>query len=360
MLYTPLEPSICSSYSSAMATTAFSTPNLASQLVNRILAIKPLANLAKHQARQMMIKRAESIGVYWTQEVEALKAHNWDTTLAQVKNPNLDYPDYYLTSFHAYEEGNLGWNPALEVEVAARAVHARIWQDAGAKGDAWLRQSYHDVLTATLPQSPKAIVDLGCGVGMSTFALQTTYPEAKITGVDLSPYFLAVAHYQSDVRGQETDLGTRRYADIGSSPSPQTTTLKPQPASHPTPHTPRSAPNWLHAPAEATGLPSAAFDLVSACLVFHELPQNAAIAILQEARRLLRPGGHFALMDMNPKSEVFEKMPPYVLTLLKSTEPYLDQYFGLDLRQALIDAGFAEPTIACNSPRHRTVIARVR
>ncbi|MGA7935662.1 MAG: SAM-dependent methyltransferase, partial [Kovacikia sp.] len=161
-----------------MTTTVFSPPRLASQFVNGILAIKPLANLAKHQARQMMIKRAESIGVYWTAEVEALKAYDWDTDLAQVKTPNLEYPEYYLTSFHAYEEGNLGWNPAWEVEVAARAVHARIWKDAGAQGDARLRQSFHNVLIPTLPQAPQAIADLGCGVGMSTFAMQAIYPGA--------------------------------------------------------------------------------------------------------------------------------------------------------------------------------------
>ncbi|HEY9660835.1 MAG TPA: SAM-dependent methyltransferase, partial [Allocoleopsis sp.] len=66
------------------------------------------------------------------------------------------------------------------------------------------------------------------------------------------------------------------------------------------------------------------------------------------------------IMDMNPNSEIYAKMPPYILTLLKSTEPYLDQYFSLDLEQAIYDAGFARPTVICNSPRHRTVIAQVR
>jgi len=45
------------------------------------------------------------------------------------------------------------------------------------------------------------------------------------------------------------------------------------------------------------------------------------------------------------------------LTLLKSTEPYLDQYFGLDIEQALVDSGFAQPTITCNTLRHRTIVA---
>ncbi|HTL89266.1 MAG TPA: class I SAM-dependent methyltransferase, partial [Leptolyngbya sp.] len=117
--------------------------------------------------------------------------------------------------------------------------------------------------------------------------------------------------------------------------------------------------HWLHAAAESTNLPAASYDLVSACLLFHELPQTAAIAILQEARRLLRPGGHLAIMDMNPQSEIHAKMPPYILTLLKSTEPYLDQYFALDLASAIVDAGFAQPTLTCNTPRHRTLIAQV-
>jgi ubiquinone/menaquinone biosynthesis C-methylase UbiE len=304
--------------------TTIAAPTLASRLVNRVLAIKPLANLAKHRARQMMIQRAESIGVHWMQEVAALQARDWDADLRHVKNADLRYPDYYLRSFHAYEEGNLGWQPAWEVEVAAYAVHARIWPDGGAEGDSRLRQSYHAVLQAQLPTAPQAIVDLGCSVGMSTFALQNAFPNAGITGVDLSPYFLAVANHSAQQR----------------------------PVAVP--------PTWVHAAAEATGLPDACCDLVSACLVFHELPQSAAIAIFQEAHRLLRPGGHLAIMDMNPRSDIYAKMPPYILTLLKSTEPYLDEYFALDIEDAIAQAGFARPTITPNTPRHRVVLASVQ
>jgi ubiquinone/menaquinone biosynthesis C-methylase UbiE len=296
-------------------------PGLASRLVNGLLAIKPLANYAKHQARQMMIDRAEKMGVYWRKEAETLRNRNWDTELAQVQNPQLVYPDYYVCSFHAYETGNLSWEAASEVEVAAIAVHAKIWPEAGINGDAKLRQSYHDILKAQLPQAPRDIVDLGCSVGMSTFALQELYSEASLTGVDLSEYFLAVAQYRSKQRNIPI--------------------------------------KWVHAAAESTGLPENSCDLVSACLMFHELPQEPSRKIFQEARRLLRPGGHLAIMDMNPKSEAFAKMPPYIFTLLKSTEPYMDEYFTLDISQAIIDAGFQAPRITINSPRHRTIIAQV-
>ncbi|MCG6134920.1 MAG: class I SAM-dependent methyltransferase [Nostoc sp. LLA-1] len=302
----------------AAVTTA---PGLASRLVNGILAIKPLANLAKHQARQMMIKRAERIGVPWTQEVEKLQARDWTKELAQVQNPQISYPEYYLRPFHAYEQGDLSWQAAFELEVAANTVHAGIWPDAGAKGDAQLRQSYHNILTAQIPNPPQDILDLACGVGLSTFTLQEVYPQSQITGLDLSPYFLAVANYRAQ----------QRQANI----------------------------NWLHAAAESTGLPDASFDLVSIFLMCHELPQSVTRKIFVEMRHVLRPGGHLAIMDMNPQSEIYKKMPPYILTLLKSTEPYLDEYFALDIEQALVEAGFQVPTITRNTPRHRTVIAQV-
>jgi ubiquinone/menaquinone biosynthesis C-methylase UbiE len=297
-------------------------PGFLSRLINGLLSIKPVASFAKSKARKMMIDRAENMGVPWTDEARSLQKRNWDREFQQVQNPTLVYPDYYLRSFHAYDQGNLSWEAASEVEVAAKAVHAHIWKDAGVEGDSRLRNSYHEVLAAQIADSPQAILDLGCSVGMSTVSLQKLYPQATLTGLDLSPYFLSVAQYKFE----------QQHPNI----------------------------TWVHAAAESTGLPDSSFDLVSACLIFHELPTDASRQIIQEARRLLRPGGHLAIMDMNPQSEIYAKMPPYILTLLKSTEPYLDQYFSLDIEPAFVEAGFEKPTITSNSPRHRTIIAQVK
>jgi SAM-dependent methyltransferase len=294
------------------------TDSLAVRLVNQLLSVKPLADLARRQARKMMIQRAESVGVRWTEQVATLRQRPWKSELSLVEDVRLDYPEYYLKPFHAYAQGNLCWDAALEVEVAAHAAHARIWPQAGAQGDAKLRESYHKALEAQLPTVPHCILDIGCSVGMSTMALQSAFPAAAVTGLDLSPYFLAVAAYRAKA------LPIR----------------------------------WLHRPAEATHLPPESFDLVSACLLFHELPKAASRQILQESYRLLQPGGYLAIMDMNPHSDIYKKMPAYILTLLKSTEPYLDEYFSLDLEDAIVDAGFTKPSVTCNTPRHRILIAR--
>lgn len=307
-----------------MTSATLVSPGLGTRLINGLLAITPVANLLKQQARSMMIKRAESVGVQWTEEAQRLRARGletWNAELQQVQDINLNYPSYYLQPFHAYETGNLSWDAATEVEVAAYAAHARIWSDAGSKeGDERLRQSFHTLLHQHLASDPQRILDLGCSVGMSTVALQEAYPQAEVTGLDLSPYFLAIAKY----RNQQT--------------------------------WPRL--QWVHAAAEAAPFADGSFDLVSTFLMCHELPQSATIAILQEAQRLLRPGGYLAIMDMNPRSEVFAQLPPYVFTLLKSTEPYLDEYFTLDLEGAIEAAGFQAPIVTCNSPRHRTLIAQ--
>ena len=79
---------------------------LASRLVNRILAIKPLADFAKTRARKMMIDRAEALGVPWRKNFDELSKRNWDLEWDAIVNPQLQYPEYYLTSFHAYPEGN--------------------------------------------------------------------------------------------------------------------------------------------------------------------------------------------------------------------------------------------------------------
>ncbi len=297
--------------------------NLASVLVSRVLDIKPIAQLARKQAREMMIKRAGKIGIDWRGNVEQLRALDWNEIIESIRDRSLTYPDYYTLPFHAYPEGNLDWEPAWEVETAALTVHSTIWsggENPQVDGDAQLRQSYHENLVKYIKDEPQSILDIGCSVGMSTMALQGIYPRAQLTGLDLSPYYLSVAQH----RAEEKKLEIR----------------------------------WIHALAESTGLKEKSFDLVSAFLLFHELPQKPTLEILQESYRLLKPGGYFAMMDMNPQSTIYREMPAYILTLLKSTEPHLDEYFTLDFGATVTKAGFAEPTIISNSPRHRTVIAQ--
>lgn len=295
---------------------------VSSQLINGLLSIRPVWALAKRQARSMMIRRAERLGIPWTATVNTLREVDWTPLWDSVVEPDLHIPANYQAAFHGYDAGHLCWEAAFEFEVASQAVHSSLYPEAGASSDQALRTGYHDALLAALPQTPATILDLHCTVGLGCFALHRTFPEAEVSGLDFSPHYLAVARHHD----------AQRQGGVS---------------------------QWHHALPEDTGLATGSFDLVSAFLLLHEMPQDTTRRILREARRLLRPGGSLAVMDMNPECSAYQTMPAAIMTLLKSTEPYLDAYFSFDLTRELEAAGFDQVSSRPCSPRHRAVVASV-
>lgn len=300
--------------------------DLLSRMVNLLIQTKPIYALMKQQARQVLIKTAEKNGVAWRQICQTLASSGVQEHLAEVTNPAVTYPDYYQVPFHAYDEGNLCWQAAFETEPATYAMALRVWPQETLTWQAAqdrLRGSFHQVLAEHGPQSVHDILDVGCSIGISTLALHRYYRQAQphpiqTVGLDLSPYMLAVAQ-RRDTQGEISA--------------------------------------WLHAQAENTGLPDASFDLVTLQFVTHELPHSATIAIFKEASRLVRPGGALAIVDNNPKSPVIQNLPPVLFTLMKSTEPWSDEYYTFNLEAALESVGFERVVTVPSDPRHRTIVA---
>lgn len=296
-----------------------------SRCVNTLIQIKPIYAVMKHQARQVLINTAEKNGVSWRKNVAALADSDVQQRFQTLTNPAVTYPDYYRVPFHAYDEGNLCWSAAFEAESATHAMALRVWKQeplTWQEAQTRLRDCFHQVLAVHCPQSVRDILDIGCSVGISTIALHHYYQSTqsvpvRTVGLDLSPYMLAVAQ----VRDVQHEI------------------------------------EWVHANAEATGFAAASFDLVTLQFVIHELPRQATQAILQEALRILRPGGSLALMDNNPQSPVIQSLPPVLFTLMKSTEPWSDDYYTFDVEAALDAIGFESIVTTASDPRHRTIVA---
>jgi SAM-dependent methyltransferase len=301
-----------------------------SRSVNLLIQTKPIYALMKQQARKVLIKTAEKNGIPWRQTVVELDRPDVTDRLGLLTDPAVTYPDYYRGPFHAYDEGNLCWKAAFEAEPATYSMALRVWPEDGLTWQAArdrLRGSFHEVLAEFGPAQVTDILDIGCSVGLSTLPLHRFYAERQgqdpqTIGLDLSPYMLAVAQHRAE-----------------SEPGAQ-------------------AIRWVHGLAEATGFASASFDLITLQFVIHELPQEATRSIAEEAMRLLRPGGALAIVDNNPKSPVIQSLPPVLFTLMKSTEPWTDEYYPLDVEALLTSVGFdVSPTIA-SDPRHRAIVAR--
>ena len=116
---------------------------------------------------------------------------------------------------------------------------------------------------------------------------------------------------------------------------------------------------YLHGLGEATSLGPNDIDLITICLVHHELPQTASQAMFQEAYRLLPTGGAISIMDMDPQAPNFKKFAanPFAFAAFKSTEPWITEYIAIDIESVLRDCGFVDVQIKSNSPRHRTIVA---
>ncbi|KAF6176088.1 hypothetical protein GIB67_000182 [Kingdonia uniflora] len=237
----------------------------------------------------------------------------------------------YLNPFHAYDEGNLSWLAAAEAEAATMSMVRRAIPYASSLEEAnkivrgnWLQaiEQHHQKYSGKL--KIEDILDIGCSVGVSTRFLVDRFSSAKVTGLDLSPYFLAVAQFKEKERAQ-------RMNPI----------------------------SWIHANGESTGLPCKSYDIVSLAYVLHECPRRAIVGLVKEAFRLLRPGGTIALTDNSPKSKILQELSPVLFTLMKSTEPYLDEYYLTDLEDVMKEAGFVNACTLLTDPRHRTVMGTV-
>lgn len=308
---------------------------VANALISSLFNVKPLYNMARSKARKSMVERGLQIDVDWSKEVthlessmELLKKH-----YEYLDRSSVIYPDYYKKPFHAYEEGNLCWQAAFEFEPAALTVHASIFtpdmKGLDREGDNILRSNFHRAMLTMLSERnfyPKRVLDIGCAGGLSTIKLSESFPEAEIIGIDLSPYMLSVAKFQLDTK--LTLVSAKKSI------------------------------TYLHAAGENTTLGPGDVDLVTVCLVSHELPSAAAKAIFDECYRILPAGGAFAIMDMDPDSESFQKIAsnPFAFTAFKSTEPWIQEYISMDLRKTLESSGFTNIKVKSNSPRHRTVV----
>ncbi|GIL47872.1 hypothetical protein Vafri_4507 [Volvox africanus] len=315
---------------------AWTGDSLVSKVVNWAIDTPPLYNSMKFFAKQAMKTSAESRGVSWDRHVaEMEKRKEIEVIKSELENPDLSYPDYYLKPFHAYETGNLEWLAAFEVQPATYAMAIRTFKDkvewSGVQCFVELRSRITNTIKSYqarhgLPP-PTFIADMGCSTGMSTIWLSEQFPEASITGLDLSPYFLAVAEWE------------RRHRAATS------------PASK------RSAPiTYVHGLAEQSPFAEASLDLVNFNFVIHECPQAAIESFVRESLRVLRPGGMVAFVDNNPKSATLQNLPPVLFTLMKSTEPWSDEYYSFDLEAAMRDVGFREVVTVETDHRHRCVM----
>ncbi len=167
------------------------------------------------------------------------------------------YPRYYLQNFHFQSDGYLSAASAErydhQVEVLFGGGAAAMRRQALVP----LRQALAEC-RAKQRRMPR-LLDLACGTGSFLREVKTNWPRLSVTGLDLSPYYLAVAR--------------RALA-------------------------PWSRTRFVEATAEATPFADGEFDVVTCVYLLHELPPGVRCAVAAEIRRVLGPGGTLILVEL--------------------------------------------------------------
>ena len=111
-------------------------------------------------------------------------------------DPKLVILGHFYAPIHAYKDGNLCWESALEENLWSKLIIAPLYNNA-LDCDVQMRQmrqKWLAIIASAVEGTPTFATDLGCGTGLSMYMLDSKAippsPE-KVTGTDLSTYKLA-------------------------------------------------------------------------------------------------------------------------------------------------------------------------
>ncbi|HEX2913379.1 MAG TPA: class I SAM-dependent methyltransferase [Chloroflexia bacterium] len=223
-----------------------------------------------------------------TRLLQPFQGLDWARAIQKYESPGFAYPDYYRRNYHGLEGGYLSPLAAITYD----PITAKIL----VPGEMRVRRAFVKHVSGILGDtSPRQILELATGTGSTTMLWRRAFAEAEISGIDLSPYMLVAA--ERKLAGQNVALRLGR--------------------------------------AEATGFAANSFDLIVTSLLFHEIPAAVARQVVEEAYRLLKPGGVLAVLDGNQKSNFMVRTVAGYFP-----EPYFLEYMNSDLGQMYRQCGF--------------------
>jgi len=181
-----------------------------------------------------------------------------------------------------------------------------------------------DTAKAAPIESPEKILELGCGSGQYTTGLAAAFPNAELWGCDLSTRQLEQAQRRANHAGLHWHL--------------------------------------FQAAAESTGLEADQFDLVTSYAMVHEQPADAIRATLEEAFRILKPGGIVFVADVTPYhvQDHYHRWKADLLNNIQGGDPYWREYAGSDLAVLARDAGLSDASWAASNEQQYPFILTAR
>jgi len=219
-----------------------------------------------------------------------------DTVLEHVANHSA-LPDYFVQDFHFQSGGHLS-------EESARLYDIQVDTLFYGCVDAMRRVGLRPIAEHMRGRDQRSLqlTDVACGTGRFLREIRKAYPAMTLTGVDLSPAYLAEARKL---------LSNLRRVEL------------------------------IEANAEEIPRATASQDIVTCIYLFHELPPNVRSTVAKEIARVLKPGGRLIFIDSLQLSDqpdwdgLLEMFPVHF------HEPYYRHYLSDDLTSLFAEAGLS-------------------
>jgi len=199
--------------------------------------------------------------------------------------PRGRYPRYYLQKFHFQSDGYLSSASAQRYDHQVEVLF-------GGAAAAMRRQALVPLKAALARRGSTRLLDVACGTGCFLREVKANHPRLRVTGLDLSPHYLAVARHKLQ---------------------------------------PWSRAWFVEGAAEAMPFPDGQFDAVTCIYLFHELPPGVRPIVVHEIRRVLKPGGTLIFVDSLQTGDE----PDYDAMLDYFPIAFHEPYFATYLREDL-------------------------
>lgn len=208
------------------------------------------------------------------------------------------FPRYYQRNFHWQTDGYLSEHSARTYDLMVEFLFVGC-------AEVMRRRVLAEVVRRQAAPGIR-LLDLGSGTGSFLLLAASTLPDARLVGVDLSPWYVKEARARA--AGHSGARGATVYHQVGN--------------------------------AEKLEFADQSFDQVTSGFLFHELPRSVRRKVLLEAKRVLRPGGRLVVQDSAQPQDAPELVPLLEAFHRDMHEPFFADYLRDDLRELLQEVGF--------------------
>lgn len=215
------------------------------------------------------------------------------------------YPEYYMNSWHYQTDGWLSSESAGVYETSTETLF--LGQQDAMQRTTLVPLAKH-FKGRNLAKDEARILELACGTGRFATFLKDNFPDAHVTALDMSPFYLQEARDNFAHWAELKQAGSDGY-------------------------------DFIQAPAEKIPVPDASYDAITCIYLFHELTAEVRREIVGEMFRVLKPGGVVSFTDSMQLGDRPE-LDGNIDAFTDFNEPNYSDYVRTDLGGLFREAGF--------------------